>query len=324
MIIEQFVDPKVKAALGKDEKGNLFYHDGKQCHVYRNYDGIYDFVCGGESAKEKSHYDTKYAKTRLGPLSLEDVSKEWFDTSSPENLILLQSLGNLRNKKVLLLGNGTSFKELYFYCLGADVVYTDLSIEAVKYVKNLFYESKLREINRGSIEFYAIDSFFMPFPDESFDIVYGYAFVHHIENLNPFFVEINRCLKRNGICRFLDDAYSPLWVFIKNSVLKPLQRYSHKKAGISPADLVATKKGGYKKEELHQIMLDFRFEEIIFDRISFFLYLWKRGVTKLLGKNNSLIFRKGTPVMTKLDKFITKRTHLMERNLLRLIWGFDK
>ncbi len=323
MVIKEFLDPKAKIKLHKDENGNLYYEKSKRRVVYINNNGSYDFVSRDDSATEKDHYDTKYSETKSRRLTLQDLSQKWYDKSFPENLALLESLGKLSNKKILLLGNGTSFKELYFLYLGAKIVYTDLSIEAVKHMKKLFSCSKLKQVGNGNIEFHAVDASYLPFPDDSFDIIYGYAFVHHIEDLDLLFSEISRCLKKNGICRFLDSAYSPIWYFTKKLFLKPLQVYSHIKGGISPADLRATRKGGYKRDEIFQIMQKFGFKELVFKRISFFQLLWRRMVTKLF-KGNNVLIRKGTPVMTSLDNFLTKRFHLMKRNLLGLIWGFNK
>lgn len=322
MIIKEFLDPESKIKLNKDNKGNLYCLKGRKSIVYPNHDGIFNFVSEKKLAGEIYHYDNKYGGLTTRRLTLHDVSDEWYDKIAPENIVLLECLGNLAGKKVLLLGNGNSIKELYFIKLGAKVVYTDLSIEAVKYMRTLFFSSELRRYHKN-IEFHAVDALHLPFPDASFDIIYGCAFVHHIEDLYPLFTEISRCLKEDGICRFLDDAYSPVWHFVKNTVFKLLQSYSHKKTGISPEDLKATKKGGYKKDELLQLMHYFEFKELVFERTSFFQYLWRRGITKLLNEDKFLI-RKGMPIMAALDHFLIGESHLIRGNLLRLIWGFNK
>lgn len=323
MVVDEFVDPNSKMKLNKDESENLHYLQGDKCITYVSYGGTYDFVCNNNSVEERTHYERKYAEESLKCLTIQDCYKEWTDKSIPENLVMLKSLGDLSGKKILLIGNGTSFKELYFLCLGAEVVFTDLSLEAVKFVKGLFSFSEIKAEGYEKIEFHAVDALHLPFADASFDIIYGYAFVHHLRELDSLFSEIDRCLKKGGICRFLDEAYSPIWQFTKNTFLKPLQLYSHIKTGISPEDLRATKKGGYRKSEMTQIMQKVGFTKLLFERVSFFQHLWRRGIIKLFGGSDYLI-RKGTPIMTGLDNFLTIKFHFMKRNLIRLVWGFNK
>jgi len=159
-----------------------------------------------------------------------------------------------------------------------------------------------------------------------FDIIYCYAFVHHIEYLDALFFEISRCLKRGGICRFLDDAYSPIWQLMKNTLIKTLQLCSHKKSGISPENLSATQKGSYRKGEIVQIvqiMQKFEFMSYLFERICFSASMGGRGIIKLFGGSDYLI-RGGMPIMKGLDNWLTRESHFMRENLTRFIWEFDK
>lgn len=323
MVIDEFIDPVTKKKLRRDSKGNLFLSENDKKHFYLSVDGVYDFVPDIGRHHERVFYDKKYSASGYAPLSLKACRNRWYDETFPESLVLLKSLDNISGKKILLLGNGTSIKEFHFLELGAKVVYTDLSVEAVKYMKNLFYASEFIELGLNNIEFHAVNALKLPYPDESFDVIYGFAFVHHIQENDIFFSEVKRCLKQNGICRFLDEAYSPIWQSLKRSVLKPLQIYSHKKTGISPEDLQATQKGGFTKEEIKKIMDEFQFREYVFERVSFFQHLWTRGVDKLLN-GNGFLMGIGIPIMRKLDLVLTERTSFMKDNLLRLIWGFDK
>lgn len=325
MVIDEYVDPYTKKILTKDDKGNLYSQLEKENVVYINYDGIYDFVePKGGRAKERNFYDQRYKDSiSKQKLSLNDIYQPWYDVSSPQNLTLLNSLGDLCGKRILLIGNGASFKELYFLHQRAHVVYTDISIDAIMFMKNLYTHSELMESGYVDIDFYAVDALHLPFPDASFDVIYGYAFVHHVDDLNGLFSELSRCLRTNGICRFLDTAYSPIWQFMKKTFLRPLQLYSHRKTGISPADLKATKKGGYTKDEIIQLKDKFKFTELIYKRVSFFNRLFNRGLTKCREDNYYLI-SKGTPIMLTIDNYLTNKSSLMRRNLIVLVWGFDK
>jgi len=316
--IDRYVHPVTKVPLIRDINGNLCERDNTKNILYRNDSGTYDFVSKEQNTQERDYYEKSYRRKTAKPLSIKDCRNLWGTGGGFGNLYM--SMGDVSGKKILLLGNGLSTKEFYFLSLGAMCVYTDLSLKAVKYMKTIFDESEFKQSGFDNIEFHAVDSCHMPFPDESFDIIYGCAFVHHIENIDMLFSEVARCLKPGGICRFMDHAYSPLWQFLKKSVLKPLQIYSHRKHGISPADMAATKRGGYKYEELKHIKETYEFREMLYLRMSFFEYLLQRGTCKLGGR----FLRKLKPLMRALDVFLDKLANLVQKHGIVLVWGFTK
>ena len=137
---------------------------------------------------------------------------------------ITRQYGEIGDKKILLVGNGESYDEFYFLMLGAKIVLTDLSIEAVKHMRKEFAASNLYEAYCDKIEFHAVDASNLPFQDGEFDIIYGSAFTHHLEHLDPFISEVCRCLKIGGICRFIDEADSPLWrSLLKGTILIPIK-----------------------------------------------------------------------------------------------------
>lgn len=317
-----FVDPYTKSRLNKDKNGNLYCENGEKHVVYINNDGIYDFT---SHSLEKKAYDHKYRDLDIRIPTLKNLQKTWKDEITPSMPILLNSLGNLFGKKVLLLGNGTSLKELYFLHLGAKVVYTDLSFEAVKSVQHSYSLSELNKNGRTDIEFHAVNALYLPFEDASFDIIYGYAFVHHIDNIELFFSEVYRCLKNGGICRFMDDAYSPIWDFMKMKLLKPLFDLRLKKRFISPEDLRCTIKGGFRNEDVTNLMYQFGFKKVLFIRVSFFVRLFRRGVGLLFNWNPRMLAKANLLVRyLKWIDNIAGRSTLMQNNQIELIWGFDK
>ncbi len=164
-MVDEFVDPKTKIRLSKDKKDNLYYQKGEQRIVYNNHNGTYDFVSNGNLKSERDFFDSKYLQNISRRLTLQDTYEKWRDDTFPENLVLLENLGDLSCKKMLLLGNGTSFKELYFLHHRAEIVYTDLSLAAVNYMKDLYSLSELKEKGHGNIEFHAVDALHLPFPD---------------------------------------------------------------------------------------------------------------------------------------------------------------
>ena len=209
----------------------------------------------------------------------------WFDDTEPWIKTLLDSLGDISGKRILLLGNGGSFKELYFVHLCANVVYSDLTIAAVRHMKRAFILSEINCPRNNTIEFHAIDAMHLPFPDSSFDIIYGSAFVHHLDDLDQFFSEVFRCLKNNGICRFFDQADSPLWKMMKQTILRPIQLYSYWKYPRSPEDLKANLREVFNKEVLTSIMKKHHFKELFFYREWFFLSIMRRHYGKFVGWN---------------------------------------
>ena len=318
-VVQQYVHPLTKVPLIVGEHNNLYGSQNPSQIVYKSDEGTYDFVSKEQNAQERDYYEKSYRGKTAKPLSIKDCRNLW-GTGSGGFRNLYMSMGDVSGKKILLLGNGVSTKEFYFLSLGAMCVYTDLSLEAVNHVKSIFEESELRRRGLDRIEFHAVDACRMPFPDESFDIIYACAFVHHIENIDMLFSEVARCLKPGGICRFMDHAYSPLWQFLKKSVLKPLQIYSHRKHGISPADVSATRRGGYKYEELRHIKEAYEFREMLYWRMSFFEYLLQRGTCKLGGR----FLRKLKPLMRALDAFLDKVANLVQKHGIVLVWGFTK
>jgi SAM-dependent methyltransferase len=313
-----YVHPLTKTPLVRDDNGNLCELNKNSVDFYSTDGTTYDFVSAGTSGEERQFFDRTYKEASARPFSIEMCEELW--SREPGFGELLESLGDISGKRILLLGNGVSLKEFYFIKMGAKCIWTDLSIHAIKHMKEKFAQSEFHRVNLQDIEFHAVDACHLPFANETFDIIYGCAFVHHIENLEALFNEIARCLKPGGICRFMDHAYSPLWQFLKKSVLKPLQIYSHRKHGISPADLVATEKGGYSRYEVEQIRGKFGFKDMLYMRMGFLEQLLQRGTCKLGGRS----LRRFKPVLRAMNRFLDKTIGLVRKHGIVLVWGFTK
>lgn len=317
-----YICPIAKKPLKKDDFGNLYsLYKGKKI-VYKNYDGSYDFAKPGE---EKNWYEKVYSNTPKDySIPINQAFKyHWMSTSQPENQLLIETLYPLENKKILLLGNGFSRKELYFLKLGVQkMYYSDLSMQAVLTIREWFKNSEMIQSYGDKISFNAIDALNLPFPDESIDIVYGYYFAHHMRDTRRFLEEVYRVLRKGGKCVFLDTAYCTAWQVVKKTILKPLMLYSHWKTGISPEDLRVTKKGGYKEEEIKKIMEFINFKEYFFIRVAFFLHLWKRGVNKIIGSRK--VMNAGAPVFHAIDSFFAKHFRMFRENQIKVVWGFHK
>ena len=317
----RFVHPDTKAELRSDVRGNLFDPSRPGVIVFAPKEGCYDFASSPwEAAGDRDFYDLRYESLSGEPrrLSVEELRAEWDAETGFQ--ALLAAMGDVRGKKILLLGNGMSSKEFYFVAMGAKVVYTDLSISGVLRMKGLFSQSDLGKDCPKDIEFHAVDALRLPFADETFDVVYGCAFAHHLEDLNPFLAETRRCLAPGGKCLFFDDAYCRVWHFAKGTILRPLQMLAHARSGISPEDKRATRKGGYRRSEIEELMATHRFRSMIYRRTSFFEYILGRGSDKFFRRAKPLLARTGRC----LDKSLAGRTSFLSTQGIRLIWGFVK
>jgi ubiquinone/menaquinone biosynthesis C-methylase UbiE len=316
-MIAEFVHPLTKEPFVADAQGDLRAADV----VVRLVESCYDFARLCDMTEDRVYYDEHYHHCRepLDPnLSVESVRRLWECDSS--FLLFYNCLGGLCGKTVLLLGNGKSLKELRFASEGADVVYSDISLQAVLGVKKAYEHSMLARQSNGQTEFHAIDALHLPFKDETFDIIYGCAFVHHIQNLSGFLHEVHRCLKTGGKCIFLDAPYSPAWQCAKATILRPLQIFSHWRSGISPEDRLATQKGGYRRDELQGMVTRNGFKSLTYRRTMFLEHLVRRGATKLLTRSLGHMF-------APMGRFVDRQLlgpRWVEKHGLHLVWGYSK
>ena len=223
--------------------------------------------------------------------------------------------------ELLLIGNGASRKELSFLDQGPRrLVYSDLSPNAGQAIQKQFDFSPYQAV----IRFAAIDAENLPFEDASFDVVYGHAMVHHLPDVERFLRGVKRVLVPGGRAVFMDDAFSPVWHYSKQTWLKPLMKYSHRKTGISPEDYRFSMSGGFKESELAAMMTGLGLQPF-FQRACLLDYLWTRAAVKLLPRRLYPPLTTGLPMraLVRLDQAMT-RLSWYRRNQIRLVWGFTK
>lgn len=284
-----------------------------------------DFVTRNDAfARERDHYDNIY-KSRLSPknrklLHFDQLNSWWNDSLFPYRQDILKKLGNIQGKTILLLGNGESTRELIFLWRGANLIFSDLSFIGIITIAHEYdfeqYASRVR--------FHAINALDLPFRNESIDIVYGYAFVHHLSEPQNFLIGVKRILKPGGLCLFFDDAYSPIWQFAKRTFMKPLMRYTHSKHGISPEDLRATTRGGFKEEEIKTFEREVGFKDCFFIRRCFLAYFWTRMLEKVFSceQTHSSLYRRSLTFVNFCDSLLFRMLRFSKRNAIRLVWGF--
>jgi ubiquinone/menaquinone biosynthesis C-methylase UbiE len=303
--------------FGRDE--HLFGAKGQL--VFENHEGSYDFVVDAHAREERQYYDSTYADGGWwgGTDSLDALNYDDLWQYEPWAQEYLKSLGDLTGKKVLLIGNGTSIKEFLFVIKGAHVTFTDLSLQGVVYAKRRYQVSRLGSEKPTACEFHAVNAYYLPFEDNTFDMICADAVIHHLDDLKTLFAGIHRCLKPGGICRFADTAFSSSWQGAKKGILRPLQKYTHRKWGVSPEDRKATERGGYTRQELEQLKMELGFRSLYYRRVALLDYLLWRACCKLSVPWMSA-FR---PPIRWLDRMLTK-TAVMESQGIALVFGFDK
>jgi len=286
-------------------------------------DGILDFVSDPDRAAEREFYDQEYAETGqvVAAKRIESLAADWEDFRQVPNRLVWRELGPLRAKRLVLLGNGASEKELFFLTREPELlVLSDLSAEAVRTIRDRY---QLDEYD-GRVLFSAIDGLDLPFLDGTVDLVYGYAFVHHLSDFDRFFAEVARVLRPGGRAVFMDDAYAPLWQGAKLTVLKPLMHYTHRRKPISPEDTRFTMGGGFREDDMAG-----RIRAVgcrpWFHREAFLYYFWTRAADRLFPERLERLGRhRGVArALIATDERLS-RYAWVRRNLIRLVWGMDK
>lgn len=272
--------------------------------------------------KERSYYDNYYNTNHINKkkkVGEKYFKKKWYMNDSPGRKVLLNYLGNINNKNILLIGNGTSEKELYFLFKGANLIYTDLSLQAVNFIEQKF------DFNNKNVEFYAIDANNLPFPDNSIDIIYGWAFIHHLDNIENFLNEANRVLKKNGFCIFYDNAHSKLWQKLKFTIFRPIMNYTHRKRGISPEDVIATKKGGFKEKEVKLYKEKCDFSRYKYVRFGLSYRIFRRVLNRIIGRDKSKNLKNIIlPFLFKIDIKLSNISNIYYNNTINLVWIMEK
>jgi len=284
---------------------------------------IYNFIKDTQKIDEKSYYDSSYKNsgTVNRKKTLDELDLLWEKQYQPQDKLVRKVLGNIEGMDIIIVGNGESKKEMALLKEKPKrLVYSDLSPSASIRIKEGVDYSGYNDILR----FAAIDAEHLPFVDSSIDIVYGYAMVHHLPDLECFIKETIRVLKPGGKAVFMDDAYSPVWHFSKQTWLKPLMKRSHTKTGISPEDYRFSMSGGFREEELTKIIEKFGGKPY-FERTAFLGFLITRGATKILPRTmanrvkSSWIYK----IALGIDNFMGK-FEFYRRNQIRLVWGLEK
>jgi len=275
---------------------------------------------------EADHYDAEYRGTALtDPADPQALGAMWHaNPYAPFNRDLLRLLGPLEGKTILLLGNGVKLKELHLLTQRpARLIFTDLSPQAVERVR-----SATAELDYPALEFKVVDALAMPFEDGEIDVVYGYAFAHHLPDLPKFLAEVKRVLRPGGRAVFMDNAEVPLWQKLKTGLLRPLMHASHRINPISEADRVVTEEGWYSADELAGLLGDLGVRPLI-ARSGLTHYVVVRALQTFQWRQRQWVggrvrfrLRRILWAFHRFDRLLARSPRLA-RNQIRLVWGFE-
>lgn len=160
-----------------------------------------------------------YRKVKDG--SREDYGLERESFFRRANLKFREALGDVKNKQILDVGCGIGNLSFYLAQEGATVTGIDLSKNSIEVCKK---EAKRKGID---IDFREMNAQVPDFDDESFDMIVGSRVIHHLPNLELFFKECNRLLKKNGYIVFIEPLKKNIIVELNRKIFAPEKRTHH-------------------------------------------------------------------------------------------------
>jgi len=126
-------------------------------------------------------------------------------------------LGDLHGKQILEYGCGLGTNVVLLAKSGAQVTTFDLSPKSIMVSRQ---RAKLNHVD-SNIRFAVAAGEFLPYADESFDVIFGRAILHHLEADLGWF-DINRILKPGGKAVFVEPmGMNPLLNFVREYIPYP-------------------------------------------------------------------------------------------------------
>lgn len=123
-------------------------------------------------------------------------------------------LGDVAGKTILDYGCGLGDNTVLLAARGANVVGVDISPELIELAEKRLRQHGLTE----NSEFRIGSAHKLPFPDESVDVVFGMAILHHLD-LKTSSAEVFRILKKGGRAIFMEPVRNSRFIkFIRNLI----------------------------------------------------------------------------------------------------------
>jgi 2-polyprenyl-3-methyl-5-hydroxy-6-metoxy-1,4-benzoquinol methylase len=142
-----------------------------------------------------------YYRDYFSAESPEHFSAEWQETKRRSALSHLEEIGRFaQGKRLLEIGTGTGTFLSTAHDAGYAVAGLELSQEAIDHAAERF---GLREIRRATVEQAGL-------PEKSFDVIYAWHVIEHVDDLDCFLAEIKRLLAPGGIVYLGTESYGHL------------------------------------------------------------------------------------------------------------------
>jgi 2-polyprenyl-3-methyl-5-hydroxy-6-metoxy-1,4-benzoquinol methylase len=160
--------------------------------------------------KNREHYDRVYAKVSIEGIvrKLNNLGAFLDDATTTDTSWVCMYANNfkeqLKGKRVLELGCGDCTNAAVMAALGAEVVANDISDRSGDIINALNNSGLLKQ----PIQYIQGDFLEANLPAQSFDMVVGKAFIHHLDHATEeaFYHKIVQLLKPNGEARFVEPA----------------------------------------------------------------------------------------------------------------------
>jgi len=157
-----------------------------------------------------------------------------------------KELGNIKNKKILDIGSGFGNTALNLARRGAIVTSIDISPELIKGCE---YRANK---NRLSVNFQLMDACKLEFSNDNFDIILGFRTIHHLQNIEEFFLEAWRSLKPDGFLLLVEpQKYNPFVELGRKLIKNDSKGRTPTEHPLVPSDIKILKKifGNLEKRE---------------------------------------------------------------------------
>jgi SAM-dependent methyltransferase len=221
--------------------------------------------------------------------------------TAPENRLILKKIGNVANKKILEIGCGGGEASVYFAKRGAQVMAIDISR------RMLSVAQRLAQRNRVSIQFQKALSDHLPYPDETFDIVYAVNLLHHV-TIESTVKEAARVLKESGIFASWDPlAHNPL-INIYRRMAKEVRTVGEHPLKISDLKKIKKYFGCFEYHTTWFLTLYFFLKFYFIDRVNPNQVRYWRKIIEDHKKIESLYIR-----LARYDDFLLKRISFLRK-----------
>ncbi|MDD2679585.1 MAG: methyltransferase domain-containing protein [Candidatus Omnitrophica bacterium] len=248
---------------------------GRCAAVYKIEDGIIDFLNNADErimrerrAMDAEEYitDASGNKYRITEATIEKFKDKFlampqgdrsyffkrggsFQSITEASDRFYSALENLRltgREKILEIGASFSFASSKFAKIGCSAVALDignyLKVSSL-FVKNAYYDRVFSDMHN------------IPFQDNTFDIVFGAAVLHHSNSLKEVFSEIHRVLKTGGRVMLINEPSRGIFERV-HPVFEEMEKKGYGDISYTIPDwLRSARRGGFKKSKIEFLSL---------------------------------------------------------------------